>query len=540
VEDTLGDETVTGQLVGGRGLDLPDVMDSSGWPHRLEILLWHLPEAIILVDVSGEILRINATARTLLGDPTGERTTVEDLEPERQRGRLRRRLERAMTAPAADQPVMLVGHGSRLLADLGIMVVRDDLGGVAGWVVTIHDVTPRLLSAATAGAMDPELDPQQTTAAVAGVLRETVDFDHLLLDVVEGDAVRRIGSVGLLEHELPQGLRFPISDEPLRQLLDEPVVVQHAAADDRLHSQRLAKAGVGSYLMVPVTQAGELIAVLALCHRLPHRVASGQARRLQVVTEPLATAVRSLLLFEREREAIVRLEAIDELRRDLVSMVAHDLQNPLAAIAGWTAIVRDRWSELQDAQKLELVSLAARRSCELGTLVAQTLDVSQVEAGKLAYGSESFDLRELLGRAIVDLGPFANSVAFQLETPDDPVHVLADRMRQSQVLMNVLSNAVKYSDPHSMITACIDEHAGAARVRISNPGRELSSEDLEQMFGRHQRIGDTQRLAPAKGTGLGLYLSRMMVEGQGGRIWAENRDGGGITITWTVPLADRA
>lgn len=225
---------------------------------------------------------------------------------------------------------------------------------------------------------------------------------------------------------------------------------------------------------------------------------------------------------------------IDQMRREFVSTTAHEFQTPLAAILGFCELLQMPDGEMS-GDRDECLAIIHERAEFLSRLVDQFLDVSRIEAGR--------DLPLNLGACEPDLLVHAvlrnqrgNRQRFAVRFPEACPAVLADEDRISQVIENLVSNAVKYSPPEGRITISGTVEKRMLRIAVTDEGIGLSEELREKIFDKFFRV-DSSETAPS-GTGLGLYITRAIVEAHGGHISACSHCGQGTTFTFTLPLLE--
>jgi signal transduction histidine kinase len=170
-------------------------------------------------------------------------------------------------------------------------------------------------------------------------------------------------------------------------------------------------------------------------------------------------------------------------------------------------------------------------------LIGDLRELAQVEGGGLSIQRGAVDLVGLAQEAVERVRTLTTGHAVRLEAPDLPIVVAGDRDRLGQVLDNLLGNAVKYSPKGSEVLVTVEVAKGEARLRVADQGPGIPVEALPHLFERFYR---GQPAAGDSGLGLGLYISRMLVEAHGGRIWAASTSGVGSTFTVVLPLVDRS
>ena len=232
------------------------------------------------------------------------------------------------------------------------------------------------------------------------------------------------------------------------------------------------------------------------------------AQAFNAMSESLAVSRSELI------ERADSLERSERHKSELISMVSHEVRTPLSSVLGFTRLLLDR--ELPEADRQRYLEIVDAEATRLATLVSDFLDARLIEEGRFALRREPFDLRSLVReQAEVQLG-HDESHDLELDLPDLPLQVDGDRARLAQVVGNVLSNAVKYSPEGGTITVGAAEASGHARVWIADEGTGIAPEHRSQLFQPFYR-GDAAA-AGIPGTGLGLAVSRRIVEAHEGRI----------------------
>ncbi len=275
------------------------------------------------------------------------------------------------------------------------------------------------------------------------------------------------------------------------------------------------------------------------------RAASGRVLALSGRT--LASADRRILqafaaqaegLIEREslaRGAAVaaRLEATERLRDALLAAVGHDLRTPLASATAAVSSLRSQDVVWTDEERDELLDTAEQSLSRLGRLVGDLLDLSRLRAGVLSVLTEPIWLDEVIAPALDELGPPGRGV--DLRVASDLPAAVADPALLTRALVNVTGNALRYSPPDRPPIVSASAVADRVEIRIADHGPGIAAEDLERVFVPFQRLGDSDNRA---GLGLGLALSRGLVEAMGGTLAPEETPGGGLTMVITLQRAE--
>lgn len=218
---------------------------------------------------------------------------------------------------------------------------------------------------------------------------------------------------------------------------------------------------------------------------------------------------------------------------DIVATVSHELRSPLTSIKGYTALLLNRWDILDDERKQLMLAQVAQDADRVTRLLNELLDISRLETGRLSLRRAMVDLAalavEVVGKVNLAVPELEATVSFPTGFPE--VYVDADKV--TQVLTNLVENAVKYADPAGVrISGEVAD--GEVAVAVSDRGEGIAVEDLPHVFDRffHRDEGRPS------GTGLGLWISRGLVEAHGGRLTAESQTGRGSTFRFTFPTGE--
>ncbi len=249
-------------------------------------------------------------------------------------------------------------------------------------------------------------------------------------------------------------------------------------------------------------------------------------------------------LLEEEREtatarsreltlANARLAELDRLKSDFVSMVSHELRTPLGLIKGYTGTLLQQ--DLDSATREEFLRVIDEETDRLTELVTNLLDMSRIEAGTLRVDLQPTQLEGLLRASADRLRTREPGRALQVDVPERLPLVLADERRITQVLDNLLTNAVRYSAPETAITLAARSSKGHVEVAVADQGAGIPADKRDQVFEKFFRVdsSDTRGFA---GTGLGLAICRGIVNAHGGAIWVDSEEGRGSTFTFSLPI----
>ncbi len=439
-------------------------------------------------------------------------------------------------AALALSDVDLIGHG---LGHGGPAAIP----GGAGNGDAMRQANRAALVGAAVDAVAGASDLPRAFSAFVNVVRPRAAFDgacfaHRSLD----GGLRLAAAEGSVDWRALEGR--PVTEEGRRawerfRAGDSMVTVDTARPSAEPVHQALAEAGVRSYLSVPVIAAGEVRAVVFFSAARPGAFSGGPQLALEDAVRATASAFHMLMLLDGEREAVARLRELTALRDDFVATVVHDLRSPMTVISG-LATVLVSGADLSDEQRSAFLERIVANTARLSTLIDAVLDVARLESGDIAYESIAFDLVALV-RDLVDEAALAQPHrTYRLDAPEPIPQAFGDPATYLRVVTNLLSNADKFSIEDAPVEVLITTEEALLQVRVRDTGPGIDSADLPKLFQRFSRINRHGVGALIPGTGLGLYISKQLVEAQGGRIWADSTPGEGSAFCFTVPVAGRS
>jgi len=271
----------------------------------------------------------------------------------------------------------------------------------------------------------------------------------------------------------------------------------------------------------------ELRRSLDLTVRLPHH---GRAESLNLA------AAASVLLYEAARRQRHAAATPGADLAEVVTTLAHDLRSPLTGIKGFTATLLHRWERFSDEQKQHMLRTISADADRVTHRIKELLDVARIETGKLELRRELVDLpaiaRDVAGR----FEPAAGGPRVAISFPDGFPDLYADRDKLEQVLTNLVENAVHHTEDGTVTIAGdeVDAAGDTVEVAVRDPGSSVPAEQLPALFTKFWHRPGAVRGAP-RGTGLGLYVARGLVEAHGGTIWATAPPDGGLELRFRLP-----
>ncbi len=291
----------------------------------------------------------------------------------------------------------------------------------------------------------------------------------------------------------------------------------------------------GTTLYVPLIASGGVVGVLGLMPDEPQRFEQiEQRRRVDAFAAQMALAVERAMLADETGKARREIEA-EQLRSSLLSSVSHDLRTPLAVITGSTSTLLQGGSGLSDATRQDLLKTVLEEAEHLNRLIRNLLDMTRLESGAVKVKKEWLPLEELVGAALNRVDSRLTGREVHVDLPRALPLVPCDAVLIEQTLINLLENAAKYSTGAIDIAATV--RGTEIVVEVADRGPGIAAGQEKRIFEKFQRAG---REGNPEGVGLGLTICRAIVSAHGGRIWAQNRAGGGASFQFALPIDGEA
>ncbi len=310
-----------------------------------------------------------------------------------------------------------------------------------------------------------------------------------------------------------------------------------------------------SYIGVPIPSGGQTIGVISVqSTEQEGRFTEADQRLLSTIASAVGVAFHNATLFEETRQARQAAEEADATKSSFLSTVSHELRTPLTSVLGFAKIIRRRLEErlfplipehdrkVQQAKRqvVENLAVVISEGERLTKLIDDVLDLAKIEAGKFTWNMATVSISDVMERAIAATASLFEAKNLQLVRaiePDLPA-VNGDQDRLIQVVINLISNAVKFTDSGSITCAALLRDNEVV-VSVIDSGIGIAPADQPKVFEKFKQVGDTLTDKP-KGTGLGLPICKEIVEYHGGSIWVESEPGQGSTFSFTLPVASEA
>ena len=287
---------------------------------------------------------------------------------------------------------------------------------------------------------------------------------------------------------------------------------------------------------VPLSTRGLITGLLSVYFKGEAEITESEARTLRTVARLVSVAKENADLVGELRDNNFQLERANRLKSEFLANVSHELRTPMNAIIGYSKLMLDGLDgELNSQQEADLQRVTTAADNLLG-LINGLLDLSKIEAGRMEINVEEVDVGPIVEDVVALVRPQsdAKDLDVRAEIPIELPSILADRARFRQVLVNLMSNAVKFTDKGT-VTVSAASGDGWVTISVADTGIGISSEAQAYIFDEF-RQADASTTRRYGGTGLGLAISKRLVALHGGRIWVESGSAGGSVFCFTVPV----
>lgn len=377
------------------------------------------------------------------------------------------------------------------------------------------------------------------------LIKERFGFYHVsvfLLDAQGLYAVVRAstGPVGEImkrsEHRLAVGSYSVVGQAALRA---SPVVVNDTDVSD-IHRPNPLLPNTRAEAAIPLRIGARVVGVLDVQSTRKYTFTSSLIQVLQLLADQLAVAVESARAYDLSRRALEELRRADEMKSQFLANMSHELRTPLNSIIGFSRIIlKGIDGPINDQQRQDLEAIYNAGQHLLG-LINDILDLSKIEAGKMELAFEEVDMHQILESALTTIRGLIKDkpVELHVDVPDALPPLYADAKRLRQVLLNVLSNAVKFTEQgYIRVAAQVEPGEGqdSLHIVVEDTGPGIPKEALDKLFEPFYQV-DSSITRAAGGTGLGLAITRHLVELHGGRIWIESEVGKGTQVHILLPV----
>ena len=303
------------------------------------------------------------------------------------------------------------------------------------------------------------------------------------------------------------------------------------------HVDALRSHGWRSMVAVPLRRGDEIIGALIVRRHVRGALPAETVDLLETLASQSVVAIHNARVFHQLEQKRSELEVASQHKSDFLASMSHELRTPLNAVIGFSDVLLDRmFGELNEKQD-EYVRDIRNSGRHLLELINEILDLSKVEAGQMELDLDAVSIPELIahGLAMVRERAVGHGISLAREVGDEVDTAVADELKLKQVFVNLLSNAVKFTPDGGAVTVTARRVDDEVQVSVSDTGIGIAAAEQERVFEAFQRGGRAARTS-TEGTGLGLTLSKRIIDLHGGRLWMESEPGVGSTFSFSIPL----
>ena len=393
------------------------------------------------------------------------------------------------------------------------------------------------------------LDMAEVFDLVGEEVKQLIDYDRMSIAIrPSGEDYGEMYAVAVEGQPVfDRGTRFALDEAVMGEVIltGRPMLRKHIPEESVYpHEFAVAKQhGIRSAMFVPLQSKSRVIGSLNFASCQAARYGQEELQTAQEIADHLAVILEHAMLFEESKQAEEtlrrlnkQLENVNHHKSEFLANMSHELRTPLNAILGSSELLGEGlFGELNEKQ-MEYIQDIHESGDHLLSLINDVLDLSKVEAGKLDLQLSHIDLRSLVesSSAIVRERAAGRSQEFLVVPPPEDVIFEADERKVKQIVYNLLSNAVKFTPENGRVTFSAHREKHEVIFAVEDTGPGVAEELRERIFEEFFQISDNQ-----EGTGLGLALSKRLVELHGGRIWLESQVGCGSRFFFSIPINDQ-
>jgi signal transduction histidine kinase len=381
------------------------------------------------------------------------------------------------------------------------------------------------------------LDLQEVLDKSFIALRQLLSFGGGAIQLIDGDALIPVATDPVMTEEAKQ-VRIPVGQGISGSIAATgvPVYISDILTDPRVGPQKAkgVSSGVRSYFGVPLILQGHPVGVLQIDSPV-NDAFDAQTRALILAFVPtIAAAVQNAQLFERERDALERLQETEQLQRDFLAVVSHELRTPLTSVSGFGLTLADHAHSIDVDTIADMGQRIWRASRRLERVMGDLLDLSRIERGALSADPIPTDIEPILRAGVGEQTHVEHPIVLELAT--QMPEAMVDGERLHQILGNLLSNARKFSPAGTTITVTARPTGGAIELTVADHGRGIPAAMLERVFDRFFQ-GEPAATRTADGLGIGLYIVKQLCEHMDATIELRSAVGQGTSCIVRIPIA---
>lgn len=430
-------------------------------------------------------------------------------------------------------------------------VARDSTGKVVKLFGIMLDITKRKHVEEEIIKKNRNLSVLYSTVSIATEYNNIDDIlSYVLTKILEyqGSEAGRIYLIDEESDEIVLHAHKGISDEILEKVrrvpLSEPnvaaamtskdVFIKEPGRSEEIIEQE-KKYGIEKAITIKLQARDKAIGFVNVTLPADHEILEENALVLESVGKQVGIVIENLRLFNETEKSYEELKSLDRMKDEFLSNVSHELKTPLVSIGGYSEVLNaGALGALNEGQK-KAADAIIRNADRLERLINSILYLSIEESGKMKYTFKPLQIADVIEHSVLDMLPQIkmNNLGIKKQVPDNLSLIKGDEKKLMQVISNLIDNAIKFT-PSGDITISAHEDDDKLHIAVSDTGIGMPQEETNNLFKRFYQV-DASTTRKYGGTGLGLYISKLIAEAHNGKIWAKSEKGVGTTIHVTLP-----
>jgi signal transduction histidine kinase len=385
----------------------------------------------------------------------------------------------------------------------------------------------------------------ETMDSIVKIMPVLLRLDNCIILLLHGREIQSIKATEHIEKQFGK-LRFNIDDLiATREAVDKkhPVVINDAKNNPHISQQLVKMFNSSAVMVLPLIARDRTLGVMWLSDStVGRRFTALEIEEANLISGQAAIAIDNAMLFKQLsqanrqlEESYERLKSLDSVKMEFFALLSHELRTPLTTIKGYADLLEDGVLGPLNAEQQDKLAKISAGVDRLTKIVDNLADLSSIASKKYTMDIIPVSLGDLISEVVRGIAFLAERKGINLswDIPVDLPMVYVDRARIAQVILNIINNAIKYTPPDGSITICAKDQGDHVLVAVHDTGIGIPKKDLENIFSGFYHAG--YKLSyEYKGAGLGLALSKGIIESHGGRIWAESEVGKGSTFYFTL------
>jgi len=422
--------------------------------------------------------------------------------------------------------IRLHKDGHHLPISLTISPVRDADGTIIGASKIARDISDQVRAERETRQ---HLENLELLISVGKTISEKLDLESTLQKLT--DITTRLTGAELgaffynnVDDMGQPSLLFTLSGAPWEEFDKFGMPLDSAVFHNTFNGKGILRSD--NTLAVPViSPSGEVIGGLFFAHSDPGMFTEEHEKLLTGIASQADVAIDNAKLYEE-------VKTLNTRKDEFIGVAGHELRTPITTIKGYLQLLEDQTTE---GLTKDFIEKALRQVNKLNRLITDLLDVTRIHAGKLDYTIGPCSLTDLVKECIETVRQIHTSHVIESQLPPGDLIVMADSSKIEQVLINFLINAIKYSPGQNKIIIQVTREPGRALVSVRDLGMGIPTQHLQNIFNRYYRVSNSQHVIA--GLGIGLYISKEIIDRHNGAIWVESEEGKGSTFYFALPLA---